>query len=294
MNEARTMLENADLRIEIASQGGELVRIYDKKHSREVLWEGRPEIWGRHAPILFPFIGKCADGAYHYQGTRYPMSAHGFARDMEFSLLSKTDREVWYGLSDTEKTREVYPFSFRLETGHRLEDNKIRVMWKVVNPGDKDLYFMLGGHPAFKTPEGLGVHDFTLDFHQEGPVHFQAPDEDGFQVDELSDLLVLNEGKAAITPGFFEQALTYIFDQGQVKTISLLLPGDEPYVTVHSFRTPYMGVWTIEETHPFVCLEPWFGRCDKAGYNGELSDREGVMKLAVGQEFTADYVIEIH
>ena len=50
MNEARTMLENADLRIEIASQGGELVRIYDKKHSREVLWEGRPEIWGRHVP----------------------------------------------------------------------------------------------------------------------------------------------------------------------------------------------------------------------------------------------------
>lgn len=294
MEELKTTLENADLLVEIAAHGGELVRIYDKRHSREVLWEGRPEVWGRHAPVLFPFVGKCAGGGYHYQGTRYPMAAHGFARDMEFTRLSKTEGEVWYGLTDTEETRKVYPFSFRLETGHRLEDKKIRVMWKVANTGDKDLYFMLGGHPAFKTPEGFGVHDFTLDFHQEGPVHYQAPDEDGYQVDGLSGLLALDEGKARIVPGFFEKALTYIFDQGQVKSISLLLPEQEPYVTVHSPRTPYMGVWTMEKTHPFVCLEPWFGRCDKAGYDGELADREGEMKLAAGQEFTADYTIEIH
>lgn len=290
----KVVLENADLLVEIASHGGELVRIYDKNHSREILWEGKLEIWGRHSPILFPFIGRCANGVYHYQGNSYPMGAHGFARDMEFTVLSETDREVWHSLKDSEETRKVYPFSFQLETGHRLEDKKIRVMWKVINTGDKDLYFMLGGHPAFKTPEGLGVYDFTLDFHQEGPVHFQAPDEDGFQVDALSDLLVLDEGKAPITPGFFDRALTYIFDQGQVNTISLLLPGETPYVTVHCPRTPYMGVWTMEKTHPFVCLEPWFGRCDKAGYEGELSEREGEMKLAAGQEFTAGYCIEIH
>lgn len=294
MSEARTTLENQDLQIEISSHGSELVRIYDKNHQREVLWEGKPEVWGRHAPILFPFIGKCADGTYRHEGKAYPMTAHGFARDSEFTLMSKTEGEVWYSLTDTEKTRMVYPFPFRLESGHRLEDNKIRVMWRVENTGDKDLYFMLGGHPAFRTPRGLTVHDFILDFHQEGPLHYQAPNEDGYQEDALSGLLALDEGKAPVVPGFFEHTLTYIFDQGQVKDVSLLLPGGVPYVTVHCSRVPYVGVWTIEKTHPFVCLEPWFGRCDKAGYCGELHDREGEMRLAPGQEFIADYVIEIH
>ncbi|MDO5418313.1 MAG: aldose 1-epimerase family protein [Lachnospiraceae bacterium] len=297
MGEARTRLENQDLILEIDAHGGELSRIYDKNHGREVLWEAEPSVWGRHAPILFPFVGKVSGGVYRFQGSTYKMGQHGFARDMDFALLSKTEDEVWYTLSSTEETRKKYPFSFRLETGHRLDGNRIHVMWKVVNTGEDTMYFMLGGHPAFKTPEGYGVHDFTLDFHrrnEEGPLHYQAPDENGYQVDALSGSLELSDGRTPIVPGFFETVLTYIFDKGQVEQVSLLLPGQVPYVTIHCPKIPYMGVWTVEKTHPFVCLEPWFGRCDKDGYAGELQDREGELSLAAGQEFTAGYVIEIH
>lgn len=225
------------------------------------------------------------------------MTAHGFARDMDFALLSQTEDTVWYSLKAGEETKRVYPFSFRLETGHRLEGKRIHVLWKVVNEGPETMYFMLGGHPAFRTPKGLTVHDFTLDFHrgpQDGPLHYQAPNEQGFQEDALSGALDLEEGKAKIIPGFFDRALTYIFDQGQVEKVSLLLPGGEPYVTVHCPGIPYLGVWTMEKTHPFVCLEPWFGRCDKDGYQGELQEREGEMSLEPGQVFTAGYVMEIH
>lgn len=297
MGEGKVRLENQELLIEVNAFGGELSRIYDKNHGREVLWEGNPKIWGRHAPVLFPFIGKLYDGTYRFQGTEYPMTAHGFARDSQFELLSQTEDEVWYVLRDSEETVPKYPFHFRLETGHRLEGNRIRVMWKVVNTGADTMYFMLGGHPAFKTPEGMTVHDFTLDFHRkadQGPLHYQAPNADGYKEEALSGHLELTEGTAKIVPGFFDQALTYIFDQGQVEAVSLLLPGNQPYVTVHCPKIPYLGVWTMEKTHPFVCLEPWFGRCDEDGYQGELQDREGEVSLASGREFTADYVIEIH
>lgn len=292
----KTKLENESLLLEVAAHGGELSRIYDKQHQREVLWEGTPSIWGRHAPILFPFIGKLFEGKYRFQGKAYEMTAHGFARDMEHTLLSRTEEEVWYVLEDTADTFQRYPFHFRLETGHRLEGNGIRVMWKVVNTGEDTLYFMLGGHPAFKTPEGTTVHDFTLQFEQEGegPLHYQAPDADGYKVEALSGSLALEDGKAKIVPGFFDRALTYIFDQGQVTAVSLLLPDGQPYVTVRCPHIPFLGVWTMEKTHPFVCLEPWFGRCDEKGYQGELKDREGEMSLAPGQTFTADYVILIH
>lgn len=297
MEHTNTVLENQDLLLEIHAHGGELARIYDKNHNREVLWEGLPQIWGRHAPVLFPFIGKLFGGKYRFKGKEYAMAAHGFARDMDFALLSRAKDEVWYGLSASQETLSKYPFRFRLETGHRLEGSRIHVMWKVVNEGEEPMYFMLGGHPAFKTPDGYTVHDFTLDFHrkdEESSLHYQAPNEDGYQEDRLSGQLALKSGKAAIVPGFFDRALTYIFDQGQVEQVSLLLPGGEPYVTVHCPGIPFFGVWTMEKTHPFVCLEPWFGRCDKDGYQGELADREGQVCLASGREFTAGYIIEIH
>lgn len=96
MGAEKTVLENGDLLVEINRFGAELARIYDKTHQREVLWEGKPEIWGRHAPILFPFVGKCYEDRYYYEGKAYPMTSHGFARDMEFTLVSQTEEEVWY------------------------------------------------------------------------------------------------------------------------------------------------------------------------------------------------------
>ena len=51
-------LENDDLLITVERRGAQLSRIYDKKAGREVLWGADPAVWGRHSPILFPFVGK--------------------------------------------------------------------------------------------------------------------------------------------------------------------------------------------------------------------------------------------
>ena len=74
--------------------------------------------------------------------------------------------ECLYRLEDTPKTFEKYPFRFSLEAGYRLEGRSIEVSWRVENRGSEAMYFMIGGHPAFRVPEGKNIYDYTLVFNQ--------------------------------------------------------------------------------------------------------------------------------
>jgi len=77
----RFKMENDRLVVTIDDLGAELVSIYDKKYSRELIWQGDPAWWKRQAPILFPNVGKFYGGEYLYQGRHYVQDQHGFARD---------------------------------------------------------------------------------------------------------------------------------------------------------------------------------------------------------------------
>lgn len=290
MSEKKQVLENEKLLIEMEPFGAELVRVFDKKNGQDMLWEGDPAVWGRHSPILFPFVGKSFENQYRLDGKVYPIGQHGFARDMEFDLISAGKEEVWFGLSDTEETRKKYPFSFRLEVGYRLEGCRIHVMWRVKNPSDQEMYFMIGAHPAFRTPAGKSIYDYTFDFHRGGKLHYQSPNDDGYRDSSMDGELDAGEGRVPLTKGFFQNVPTYIFDRGQLDQISLLVDG-RPYVTVECKGFPYTAVWTVEATHPFVCLEPWYGRCAEKGFEGDLKEREGVQRLRGKEAFSAEYVI---
>lgn len=293
-------LENDELLVTVARHGAELTRIYDKKAGRDVLWGADPAVWNRHAPVLFPFVGKCYEGKYVHNETEYEMTPHGFARDMEFEPVLCDMDECWYRIKDTEETFKNYPFHFEVEIGHCLEGRTITVMWKVTNSGSEELLFMMGGHPAFVVPEGRSIYDYTFEFNKEGgrkgqfqeELHYLAPDHEGYECEGLQGTLKLTEGQTPLTRGFFNKALTYMFDDGQVGSVSLLLDG-KPYVTVGCGGFPYLGVWTMEETHPFVCLEPWYGLCAPEGFTGELKDRPGVISLEPWGSWNKSYTIEI-
>lgn len=285
-------LENDDLLITVERRGAQLSRIYDKKAGREVLWGADPAVWGRHSPILFPFVGKSFENTYRHEGREYGISQHGFARDMDFEPVLCDSDECWYRLKDTPETFEKYPFHFELEIGHRLEGRTVTTMWRVTNPDSGELLFMIGAHPAFAVPEGKTVYDFAFRFEGQEELHYLAPDGEGYREDALSGTLKLENGQVPLSKGFFDRVLTYIFDQGQVKKMTLLLDG-QPYVTMECGGFPYLALWTVEATHPFVCLEPWYGICDKKGYQGELKDREGVIALSGWETWQASYSIHI-
>ena len=293
-------LENDELLVTVARRGAELTRIYDKKADREVLWCAEPSVWNRHAPVLFPFVGKCYEGAYVHDGKEYGMTPHGFARDMDFEPLLCDMDECWFRLKDTPETYEKYPFHFEVEIGHRLEGRTIEVMWKVANTDSGEMLFMMGGHPAFQEPEGKNIYDFTFEFNRRGCregrftdcLHYLAPNAKGYEKEELQGVLKLSEGRVPLTKGFFDTALTYMFDEAQVSSVSLIVDGS-PYVTLECSDFPYLGIWTMEATHPFVCLEPWYGICASDGYKGELKDRRGIISLPGWENWQKSYQIRV-
>ena len=293
-------LENDELLVTVARRGAELTRIYDKKADREVLWCAEPSVWNRHAPVLFPFVRKCYEGAYVHDGKEYGMTPHGFARDMDFEPLLCDMDECWFRLKDTPETYEKYPFHFEVEIGHRLEGRTIEVMWKVANTDSGEMLFMMGGHPAFQVPEGKNIYDFTFEFNRRGCregqftdcLHYLAPNANGYEKEELQGNLKLSEGRVPLTKGFFDTALTYMFDEAQVSSVSLMVDGS-PYVTLECSDFPYLGIWTMEATHPFVCLEPWYGICASDGYKGELKDRRGIISLPGWENWQKSYQIRV-
>ena len=293
-------LENDELLVTVARRGAELTRIYDKKADREVLWCAEPSVWNRHAPVLFPFVGKCYEGAYVHDGKEYGMTPHGFARDMDFEPLLCDMDECWFRLKDTPETYEKYPFHFEVEIGHRLEGRTIEVMWKVANTDSGEMLFMMGGHPAFQVPEGKSIYDFTFEFNRRGCregrftdcLHYLAPNAKGYEKEELQGVLKLSEGRVPLTKGFFDTALTYMFDEAQVSSVSLIVDGS-PYVTLECSDFPYLGIWTMEATHPFVCLEPWYGICASDGYKGELKERRGIISLPGWENWQKSYRIRV-
>ena len=293
-------LENDELLVTVARRGAELTRIYDKKADREVLWCAEPSVWNRHAPVLFPFVGKCYEGAYVHDGKEYGMTPHGFARDMDFEPLLCDMDECWFRLKDTPETYEKYPFHFEVEIGHRLEGRTIEVMWKVANTDSGEMLFMMGGHPAFQVPQGKNIYDFTFEFNRRGCregqftdcLHYLAPNANGYEKEELQGNLKLSEGRVPLTKGFFDTALTYMLDEAQVSSVSLMVDGS-PYVTLECSDFPYLGIWTMEATHPFVCLEPWYGICASDGYKGELKDRRGIISLPGWENWQKSYQIRV-
>lgn len=114
---------------------------------------GRPEILGTpRSPILFPIVCGLWDDCYRLDGYEYKMARHGFARDLDFKLINKTDTKVTFALEDSPETHRCYPYHFMMSITYRLEGNKIHVVWHVHNTDNNEIHFQIGGHPAFLIP----------------------------------------------------------------------------------------------------------------------------------------------
>ncbi len=103
-------------------------------------------------------------------------------------------------------------------------------------------------------------------------------------------VLPLADGTAVITEDFFDRA-TYIADGGQTDEIRLSDPEGRPVVGVR-FDAPLFGIWSPEKKNaPFVCIEPWYGRCDAEDFQGSLDERAFSNVLAPGEVFDESYTI---
>lgn len=290
-------LSNNSLSLKMDQYGAELISICDINSNTQYLWNADPIYWKRHSPILFPFVGSLNQSSYRYQDALYPMTQHGFARDTNFTVMSKTDQEIWFSLEADSDTYAVYPFRFRLEVGYRLTNRTITVFWKVYNNDDKVMYFSIGGHPAFNCPidHSWSQTDYFLCFDTDSLIRYQHINKNGLLIQRPFDKqnkLTADYGILPINPHLFDfDAL--IIENNQCHKVSILSPDKIPILTV-SFDAPLFGLWSPSgKNAPFICIEPWYGRCDAENFHGTLEEREWGNALKPGEIFTASYRIEI-
>jgi galactose mutarotase-like enzyme len=225
------------------------------------------------------------------------MGQHGFARDMDFTLESADEQSITFCLTSNEETLQKYPFPFELRITHTLNGHTLKVTWEVRNPSLAPMYFSIGGHPAFNVPADREHHrnDYYVQFKGSDTYSYILidPEEEAANPDQ-PHLLETDDGILPVTDHLFDND-ALIFDNGQVQQASILYPDRTPYVTLSCKGFPSFGLWSKPHSDaPYICLEPWIGRVDNIGFDGELPDKYGEMELAGGDVFTASYTIEVH
>lgn len=284
-------LSNDTIAIKIDSFGAELRSLI--KEGTEYMWQADSMFWGRTSPVLFPFVGSCVNKQYSYNETNYAMGQHGFARDQEFELIYKDDKSIWFRLTETKETLAIYPFLFALDVGYEVENSSVKVSWVVNNTGTKPLHFSIGGHPAFMCPltDGHKQTDCFIDFHIDTDITYGIVNSNGVYTDNQRSL-ELEEGKYQISENLFDEDALVIENQ-QTSQVSLCDSNKEPYLTV-TFDAPLFGVWSpVRKSAPFICIEPWYGRCDHEDFTGTLEEREYENHLEPFETFKTSYTIEI-
>lgn len=300
---AEYILDNGVIKIKIDSHGAELRSLVAKSTGREYMWCGDGKYWNRVSPVLFPFVGKLNNQSYRFEDKEYlNVPQHGYARDCEFEIDSKTDDEIWFKLTADESWKERYPFDFTLRLGYRLEGKKVYVMWQVINNGNCDMPFSIGAHPAFwcgVTADKFDGSDSDVkvgcivDYHTDKEVLVSGIINDKGVLGNMTKTISLDSGKMVIEENTFDDD-ALIIESSDIKKVSLATKEGKNYITV-SFDAPMLGIWSpVGKKAPFVCIEPWYGRCDRADFMGTLTEREYGNIISPSEIFDRHYVIEIN
>lgn len=281
----RTTISNSKLSATINHHGAELVSL-QSIGIREYIWEGKPEFWGKHSPILFPIVGTLKGNSFTYNQNSYKLSRHGFARDMDFNLISQSENELVFSLQSNKVTKEHYPFDFELRLIYTLNDSQLTIKYVVINMDSSTMYYSIGGHPAFALPNKF--EDYSLQFESnENLISYQLEND---LLSDKSRKINLNENRLPLTYSLFvDDAL--IFKELKSKQIQLL-ENNLPILNFKFNDFPNFGIWT-KQNAPFICLEPWIGYSDVIETSGDIVDKEAIQILKSNTSKEYSFSIEI-
>lgn len=278
-------LSNSQIIVAIKTLGAELCSIKNKLN-REFMWEGNPNFWGKHSPVLFPIVGTLKNNTFYHNDTKYTLTRHGFARDMEFELIEKTEDSATFSIQSNSATLLNYPFEFELQIQYKIINTNIEINYKVVNKDNSEIPFSIGAHPAFALPSSF--EDYNLDFEKVEPLEYTLLEND--LVSQQTEKIHTDTNRVPLTYELFKRD-ALIFKKLQSNSITII-EKEKPILKVHFQDFPSLGIWT-KVGAPFICLEPWFGYSDTTESNGNLFEKEGVIVLEANAKFQAKFSIEI-
>lgn len=283
-------IENNFLRLSVSTTGAEPVSVIKKETGEEMLWQADEAVWGRHAPLLFPYCGRLKDGHYLYDGNTYEGGQHGFGRDMEFALGAETADSLTLVLQANVLTMEKYPFAFKLSVTFTLSGTTVCQHVAVENEDDKEFCFGLGFHPGFACPFDAAhtPEDYTF----------------AFDVPQTPTLVDVNTANGLVTgksSTYFTAQSTiplsnHLFDNDSLcfahlsaKTLSITEKDTGKKVSVDISEFPYVLIWAPpHKPVQFVCIEPWHTLPDREDATGVWEDKQPAITLAPGHVWNTE------
>jgi len=279
-------LENKNFSISINTKGAELNSFKNQIVNKEYIWEGNPEFWGKHSPILFPIVGALKNDSYYYNDKKYNLSRHGFARDFEFEVIEKTDLSATFSLRENDETLQKYPFQFELQIKYLLTENKLVIIYHIKNNSKAEMPFNIGAHPAFALPKNFTK--YSLEFEKQEELITHELENNLFS--GTTRTIALDKTNLPLNYSLFEKD-ALVFKTLKSKSVKILENGN-PFLKVNYEDFGSLGIWTVKNA-PFICIEPWIGFADDASSNGDLFDKKNIKILEENSSFEASFSIEI-
>jgi galactose mutarotase-like enzyme len=289
MTDDRHTLRSSMISATIKADGAELCSLRNVE-GKELLWQAGPQ-WPRHSPLLFPIVGRLKNDELHHRGKTYPMTQHGVARDHRFEWLDRQPDSCALVLTDNPATRSRYPFAFRLEVTYAVKDADLDITLAVTNIGNEVLPASIGAHPAFNWPLLPSVakeaYALTFSHHETAPIRrlegglmlaASQPTPIGGKILPLSEKLF--DADAVILDHPASNSVRFAADRG---------PSIE--MSWNGFRE--LGIWSKPGGVPFLCIEPWHGFASPVEFDGEFTDKPGLMHIARSVTRTLSYRIRI-
>jgi galactose mutarotase-like enzyme len=280
-----TTISNSKISASIKHSGAELFSLKNNQN-KEFIWEGNPDFWGKHSPVLFPIVGTLKNNTYTINGIEYQLPRHGFARDMEFQLIEKSENRAVFSLKYTDETLKKYPFQFELQLIYTLQESTLDIEYKVINEGNTKMPFSIGAHPAISLPDAF--ENYSLDFEKKEILEYNLLEND--LISNKTKTLETTNNLVPLNYKLFEND-ALIFKTLQSNSLTIL-ENSKPYIKVAFADFPSLGIWT-KENAPFICIEPWLGYSDTPENSGDLFEKEGVLVLDADQSFQAKFSIQI-
>jgi galactose mutarotase-like enzyme len=288
-------LQNDDLLVEIDRHGAQINHIYNRNDHFDYIWNG--DIWPKHAPVLFPAIGRSNEDAYLYEGKRYDMPQHGFASEYDFDVVLSTNTKLILRLDANDETKKIYPFDFSLTIEFTLLEDGLRLCFTVENKGKKTLSYSIGSHPAFNLPiDGEGsFEDYTLRFspaqrtlRQFEIVKTPNPYRDG-KIRDVDGF----DGALPLRYRHFDDGLIIIENEG-IDEVELSSAKTSHSIGLRLSEFRYLTLWTKEGADaPFLCIEPFNGLPDIVGEPVAIMEKEGNILLDPGETKSSSYDIRL-
>lgn len=274
------------LQVKINSLGAELISVTGK-NNLEYIWQANPNVWARHAPVLFPIVGKLKDNEFTFESKTYHLTQHGFARDKNFELVSQTNTSSVFELVSDGSTLQSFPFNFTLHIAYFLLGNVLQTKYTVINRTASSIFFSIGAHPAFRIPllPNETFEDYYLEFERSNYKTTEL--EFGLRTTKFNPLHIQNKHLPLSKQLFDNDAL--VFENSQINKIALLSEKSVHGIVLESKNWPYFGIWSKKECEQFVCLEPWYGIADKIDSQKNFPEKEGIIELSPNNSFQCEF-----